>query len=97
MAERAEILKKILSFFGRNDDNINSFWNLLTFSVGLEENYDTSDKQCNPRLESLKVSQFRKQIFLFSFEPKTQQNIFLIPALASKKRSDQKNKGTLYH
>ena len=28
---RAEILKKFRSFFGRNDDVINSFWNLLTF------------------------------------------------------------------
>ena len=28
---RAEILKKNCSFFGRNDDIINSFWNLLTF------------------------------------------------------------------
>ena len=45
----------------------------------------------------LKVSLFRKQIFLFSFEPKTQRNYFLISDLASKKRSDQKNKGTLYH
>ena len=44
----------------------------------------------------LKVNLFRKQIFLFSFEPKTQRNYFLISALASKKRSDQKNKGTLY-
>ena len=29
---RAEILKNFCSFFGRNDDIINSFWNLLTFS-----------------------------------------------------------------
>ena len=28
---RAEFLKKIRSFFVRNDDIINSFWNLLTF------------------------------------------------------------------
>ena len=33
----------------------------------------------------LKVIQFRKQIFLFSFEPKTQRNHCLISALASKK------------
>ena len=39
----------------------------------------------------------RKQISLFSFDPKTEQKYFLISALASKKRSDQKNKGTLYH
>jgi hypothetical protein len=31
---------------------------------------------------------------LFSFEPKTQRNYFLIIALAFKKRSDQKNRGT---
>ena len=35
------------------------------------------------------------QIVLFSFEPKTQQNYSLISALASKKRSDEINKGTL--
>ena len=45
----------------------------------------------------LKVSLFRKQIFLFSFEPKTERNYSLISALASKKRSDQKNKHTLYY
>ena len=38
-----------------------------------------------------------KANFLFLFEPKTQQNYFLISALASKERSDQKNKGTLCH
>ena len=31
----------------------------------------------------LKVSKFQKQIFLFSFPPKNQQNYFLISALAS--------------
>ena len=39
----------------------------------------------------LKVSKFQKQIFLFSFEPKTQRNYFLISALASKKSSNQKS------
>ena len=38
----------------------------------------------------LKVSWFRKQILLFSFEPKTQRNYFLISALASKKSPNQK-------
>ena len=33
----------------------------------------------------LKVSKFHKQIFLFSFEPKSEQNCFLISALASKR------------
>ena len=32
-----------------------------------------------------------KQIFFFSFEPKTQRNYFAISALASKKSSNQKN------
>ena len=30
---RAEILTIFCSYFGRNDDCINSFWNLLTFSM----------------------------------------------------------------
>ena len=38
----------------------------------------------------LKVSKFQKQIFLFSFEAKTEQNNSLISALVSKKRSNQK-------
>ena len=38
----------------------------------------------------LKVSLFWKQISLFSFEPKTEQNYFFISALASKKSSNQK-------
>ena len=41
---------------------------------------------------ALKVSKFQKQIFLFSFEPKTQRNYLLISALASKKKLDQKKK-----
>ena len=52
---------------------------------------------CNAQRAILKVSKFQKQFFLFSFEPKTLRNHFLISALASKKRSDQKNEGTLYH
>ena len=50
----------------------------------------------NAQWAILKVSKFQKQIFLLSFEPKTERNYFLICALASKKRSDQKNKCTLY-
>ena len=34
---------------------------------------------------------FWKQIFLFWFEPKNEQNYFLISALASKNGSNQKN------
>ena len=45
----------------------------------------------------LKVSKFQKQIFLFSFEPKTQRNYFLISALPSKNESNQKNEGTLLY
>ena len=45
----------------------------------------------NKNIILLKVSWFRKQIFLFSFEPKTQRYYFLIYALASKKSSNQKN------
>ena len=41
-----------------------------------------------------KVRNFHKQIFLFSFEPRTEQNYFLISALPYTKRSDQKIKST---
>ena len=43
------------------------------------------------REEIIKVSKFQKQIFLFSFEPKNEQNYFLISALASKNGLNQKN------
>ena len=46
---------------------------------------------------ALKVSKFVKQIFLFSFEPKTQRYYFLISALASENGSNQKNEGTLLY
>ena len=36
------------------------------------------------KLKILKVSKFQKQIFLFSFEPKTERNYFLNSALVSK-------------
>ena len=37
---------------------------------------------CDTNLHSLlKVSKFQNQIFLFSFEPKTERNYFFIPAL----------------
>ena len=45
---------------------------------------------CSDMKGNLKVSKFRKQIVLFSFEPKTEGNYFLISALASKKSSNQK-------
>ena len=44
----------------------------------------------------LKVSKFRKQIFLFSFEPKNERNNFLIPAQASKNGSNQTMKALYY-
>ena len=45
----------------------------------------------------LKVSKFRKQIFLFPFEPKNERNYFLISALASKNGSNQKSEGALFY
>ena len=47
--------------------------------------------QVHYQILELKVNSFRKQIFLFSFEPKTQRKYFLISAIASKKSSNQKN------
>ena len=46
-------------------------------------------------LTILKVSKFRKQIFLFSFERKNERNYFLNSALASKMSQIKKNEGTL--
>ena len=45
----------------------------------------------------VKVSKFQKQIFLFSFEPKKEQNYFLISALASKNGSIQEDEGSLLY
>ena len=42
------------------------------------------------KLEYGKGQLILNEIFLFSFEPKTQRNYFLISALASKKSSNQK-------
>ena len=44
----------------------------------------------------LKVSKFHKQIFLFSFEPKNEQNHFLNSALASKMSQIKKMKALYY-
>jgi hypothetical protein len=44
----------------------------------------------------LKVSKFQKQILLFSFEPKNEQNYFLIFALASKTDHIKKIKALYY-
>ena len=46
---------------------------------------------------TIKVSKSRKQILKFSFEPENERKPFFISALASKKKSNQKNKDTVYH
>ena len=46
--------------------------------------------------KELKVSKFQKQIFLFSFEPKNEQNCFLNSALASKMSQIKKNGGIYF-
>ena len=65
----------------------------------LLQNYARCSKNClesmAEKAATLKVSKFRKQIFLFSFESKNEWNYFLISALASKNGSNQKNEGTL--
>ena len=45
----------------------------------------------------LKVSKFRKQIFMLSFEPKKDRNYFLISALVSKNASNEKNEAALLY
>ena len=47
--------------------------------------------------ETLKDSEFQKDFLKFSFAPKNKRKYFCNSALASKKRSNQKNKGTFYH
>ena len=44
----------------------------------------------------IKVSKFQKQIFLFSFEPKTKRNYFLNSALVSKMSPIKKMKALYY-
>ena len=44
----------------------------------------------------VKVSKFQKQNFLVSFEPKNEQDYFLISALASKNGSNQKSEAFYY-
>ena len=46
-----------------------------------------------PSMSILKVSKFQKQIFLFSIEPKNEQNYFLNSALASKMSQIKKKLG----
>ena len=44
----------------------------------------------------IKVVKFQKQIFLFSFEPKNEQNYFLNSALTSKMSQTKKMKALYY-
>ena len=55
---RTDILTTLGSYFGRNDDFMNSFWNLLTFSIS------TYDSQRN--LDKIHVE--LKHFFLFFFQ-----------------------------
>ena len=47
--------------------------------------------------EGIKISKFQNEFMTSSFVPKNEWKFLRISALASNKRSDQKNKGTLYH
>ena len=74
--------EKLICMDGLYEDVITN--NCLVYSFGVGK-YD------------LKVSKSQKQILKFSFEPKNERKYFCISALASKKRSNQNNKGILYH
>ena len=56
----------------------------------------TIEDQNSMILYFLKVSSFRKQIFLFSFEPKNKRNYFLISALRIKNGSNKKKLRPLF-
>ena len=56
-----------------------------------------ADRARHARARKLKDSKSRKQILKFSFAPKNKRKYFRISALAYKKMSNQKNKGTLHH
>ena len=66
-----------------------------------QNGYLNQEKRLKKEMEAvelvflLKVSQFRKQISLFSFEPKNERNYFLISALKIENRSNQKIKGSV--
>ena len=53
-------------------------------------------KTCELKHSTIKVSKFQKQIFLFSFEPKNEQNYFLNSSLASKMSQIKKMKVRFY-
>jgi hypothetical protein len=55
--------------------------NNLPLTLRSKQTYSLSEFR---RKKILKVSKFQKQVFLFSFEPKNEQNYFLNFALASK-------------
>ena len=83
-----------------------SFWQLTLFqplgkqimpATFLLSPLPPTDFQTFLRPCFIKVSKFQKQIFLFSFEPKTERNYFLNSALASKMSQMKKNEGTLLY
>ena len=63
-----------------------------TYTLQGTHNMDQSIKSLK---QTLKVSQSQKQISNFSFEPKNQQNFFLISAY--KNGSNKKSEGTLLY
>ena len=59
--------------------------------------YFLQEKTIGLRTKVAKGQLISKGPFKDPFAPKNEQKYFCISALASKKRSNQKNKGTLYH
>ena len=89
---RAEILIIFGSRFGRNDDFINSFWNLPTFSgcqiwvllffqILWHSQKTLTLIESNFELLSLKVSKFQNEFMKSSFLPKYEPNIVRISPL----------------
>ena len=72
------------SFVRRSDEAKNTIWYFVTYIY----------KPDIRTLAPTKVSKSRKQILKFSFEPKNERKHFCISGLASKKRSNQKDKST---
>ena len=70
--------------------NVKKFWQLV-----MKNSYDYPEIYKFTNV--LKVSKSQKQISKFSLEPKNERKYFCISALASKKRSNQKNKDILYY
>ena len=88
------------SFLSLNSEDLLSLPIEVWIQIWTLLDFDTLQKKCtrvskkwfqeirdSPSLSAemkLKVSTFQKQIFLFSFEPKNEQNYFLNSALSSK-------------